>query len=135
MPFRYLILLLFPFCLIATPGYHEPWGKDTYLVNPEETPKDPIKESTAVFISRKIILFHQRVLSPADGPRSHFVPCSSKYMKQAMTQHGFIQGFLMGCDRLLRENKDPWVYRNVIIDNKLVKYDPPRQKPIPLAPI
>lgn len=109
------------------PGYFEPWGTDANLHILKDQEKAPLQtESTAVFISKKIILFHQRVLSPVDGPRSHFYPCSSRYMKMAMTQHGFIQGFLMGCDRLLRENKDPWVYRNVIIDNKLVKYDPPR---------
>ena len=125
MRFRYLVLLL-PFYLNAMPGYNEPWGKDSHLELPSEKAKDLPTESTAVFISKKIILFHQRVLSPVDGPRSHFFPCSSRYMKMAMTQHGFIQGLLMGCDRLLRENKDPWVYRNVIIDNKLVKYDPPR---------
>ncbi|MES2198619.1 MAG: membrane protein insertion efficiency factor YidD [Chlamydiota bacterium] len=126
MPFRYLLLALTPCFLVATPGYHEPWGKDSHLQIPKKSKETPPEESTAVFISKKIILFHQRVLSPVDGPRSHFFPCSSRYMKMAMTQHGFIQGFLMGCDRLLRENKDPWVYRNVIIDNKLVKYDPPR---------
>lgn len=127
MPFKILFLLIFPFYLIATPGYHEPWGKDSNLKIPsQKTTATLSSESTAVFISKKIINFHQQVLSPVDGPRSHFFPCSSRYMKMAMTQHGFIQGFLMGCDRLLRENKDPWVYRNVIIDGKLVKYDPPR---------
>lgn len=127
MHFRYLFLLTLPFHLIAMPGYHQPWGKDATLKLPsKELPKAQPSESTAVFVSKKIILFHQKVLSPVDGPRSHFYPCSSTYMKRAMTEHGFIQGFLMGCDRLLRENKDPWVYRNVIIDNKLIKYDPPR---------
>lgn len=126
MRFSYLLLILLPICLTALPGYHEPWGNDSSLCLSSEKTKEPLpKESTAVFISKKIILFHQKVLSPVDGPRSHFFPCSSQYMKIAMTQHGFIQGFLMGCDRLLRENKDPWVYRNIIINNELVKYDPP----------
>ncbi len=125
MHFKTVFLLLLPVYLAAVPGYHEPWGKDADVKPSVEKPA-PREESMAVFVSKKIILFHQRVLSPVDGPRSHFYPCSSRYMKMAMTEHGFIKGFLMGCDRLLRENKDPWVYRNVIIDNKLVKYDPPR---------
>lgn len=124
MRFKYL-LFLFPFYLIATPGYYEPWGKDASLrITKEKTV--PRQDSTAVFLAKKVINFHQQVISPVDGPRSHFFPCSSRYMKMAMTDHGFIKGFLMGCDRLLRENKDPWVYRNIIIDNQLVKYDPPR---------
>lgn len=31
----------------------------------------------------------------------------------------------MGCNRLLRENKAPWVYRQIEVDGKLIKYDPP----------
>jgi putative component of membrane protein insertase Oxa1/YidC/SpoIIIJ protein YidD len=77
-------------------------------------------------MARQVILFHQKVISPTDGPRSHFRPCSSQYMKLCMMKHGFTKGFLMGCDRLLRENKDPWIYRKVVIDGKLIKYDPPR---------
>ena len=30
----------------------------------------------------------------------------------------------MGCDRLLRENSDPWVYRKVMIGNTEYKFDP-----------
>jgi len=125
MLFKYLFLLL-PLYISAA-SYAEPWGKDSDILarNTKESPSFK-EESTAVFMAKKVILFHQRVISPVDGPRSHFFPCSSKYMKDAMLKHGFITGFLMGCDRLLRENKDPWIYRNVVIDGKLVKYDPPR---------
>lgn len=123
---RFNILFLLPLPLIASLGYQEPWGKDSYLHRKKEIVETHPPESAAVFVAKKVILFHQRVISPVDGPRSHFFPCSSRYMKAAMTKHGFIQGFLMGCDRLLRENKDPWVYRQVVIDNQLVKYDPPR---------
>jgi hypothetical protein len=119
-------LFLFPLSLFASLGYVEPWGKDSYLHRKKIEEESYPPESTAVFVAKKVILFHQKVLSPVDGPRSHFFPCSSRYMKMAMVKHGFIQGFLMGCDRLLRENKDLWVYRQVVIDNKLVKYDPPR---------
>jgi putative component of membrane protein insertase Oxa1/YidC/SpoIIIJ protein YidD len=122
-----IVFLLFSFPLFASQGYVEPWGKDADLKIPSfETGSLFHPESTAVFVAKKVILFHQKVISPVDGPRSHFFPCSSKYMKDAMSKHGFIQGFLMGCDRLLRENKDPWVYRNILIGDKLVKYDPPR---------
>ena len=102
MPFKFLFLLLFPLLLSAHPGYHEPWGKDADL-QPEDT-KSALypPPSTATKIARQVILFHQKVLSPIDGPRSHFKPCSSQYMKLAMMKHGFCKGFIMGCNRLLR---------------------------------
>ena len=123
---RFSVLLLIPFAMQASLGYVEPWGKDANLRPPKQTADIRPSESAAVFLAQKVIDFHQQVLSPVDGPRSHFVPCSSKYMRLAMIKHGFLQGFIMGCDRLLRENKDPWLYREVLIDNQLVKYDPPK---------
>jgi len=125
MRFKYLLLFL-PLFLHALPGYYEPWGKDTDLHYniAEETPKPD--HSAAVKIARQIILFHQNVLSPVDGPRSHFRPSSSSYMLQAMQKHGFFTGFVMGCDRLLRENNDEWVYRKIEENGKLFKHDPVR---------
>ena len=120
------LLFLFPVFLTATPGYNVPWGKDADLLPKQEKVSSPQKDSPAAMLAKKAILFHQRVLSPVDGPRSHYYPCSSQYMKLAINKHGFTKGFLMGCDRLMREDKDPWVYRKVLIDGKLIKYDPPR---------
>jgi len=47
-----------------------------------------------------VIRFHQTFLSPISGPRSHFRPTSSRYMQLAMKRYGFVQGLLMGLDRL-----------------------------------
>ena len=33
----------------------------------------------------------------------------------------------MGCDRLLRENDEKWVYHTVEIDGQKFKYDPARE--------
>ena len=114
------------FCalLIATgPGYFEPWGKDTELLHP---PKATVQENTSigVKIADLVIRFHQEVISPVDGPRSHFRPSSSQYMIQAMHNYGFFKGFIMGCDRLLRENDEEWCYRTIQEDGKVFKYDP-----------
>lgn len=73
----------------------------------------------------QLIAFHQNVISPADGPRSNFRPSSSQYMLDAMRMYGFFKGFAMGCDRLMRENADPWVYRTTINEaGERMKYDP-----------
>jgi len=120
-----VIFLFFPFsCLFALPGYHEPWSKDRDLrlqvPSSQEIVLSPIVKAAEI-----VIAFHQNILSPVDGPRSHFKPSSSNYMLQAMQKHGFIKGYLMGCSRLLRENSDPWVYRTAIIEDRIWKIDPP----------
>lgn len=118
-----LTLLLFPLYLQARVGYWEPWGKDADLKIPEP-PKSAPELSFMGKVAEKVILFHQNVISPVDGPRSDFRPTSSRYMLLAIRKHGFIKGYIMGCDRLLRENKDPWVYRTIDIDGNIYKYDP-----------
>ena len=116
-------LLLLTAGLAAHPGYFEPWGRDAELAAPKPTPV-LATPSLATRIADAIIRFHQEVISPVDGPRSHFRPTSSRYMQLAMQRYGFIKGYLMGCDRLLRENDEEWVYRKVEIDGRIFKYDP-----------
>lgn len=118
-------VLSFVVCLqlFAAPGFFEPWGKDAALKPPPPETEGP-KISIATQIAGAVIKFHQEIISPVDGPRSHFRPTSSTYMKLAMQRYGFVKGFVMGCDRLLRENDEEWVYRKVEIDGKVYKYDP-----------
>ncbi|MDE3045251.1 MAG: membrane protein insertion efficiency factor YidD [Verrucomicrobiota bacterium] len=118
-----LIILLLPFALISRPLYQEPWGKDSNLRPPPPIEVTP-PPTLATRIADAIINFHQNVISPVDGPRSHFRPSSSQYMRLAIHRYGFVKGFLMGCDRLLRENSEEWVYRTVEYEGKLYKYDP-----------
>jgi uncharacterized protein len=94
--------------------------------SPLQIEQEVPRHSLSVRVAEHIIRFHQNVLSPVDGPRSHFRPSSSSYMMLSMQKHGFIEGFLMGCDRLMRENSDDWVYRKIEENGKLIKYDPPR---------
>lgn len=106
----------------------DPWGKDADLV--AIAPRSLCIEtecSTPLFgqFAEIMIHFHQEVISPADGPRSHFIPSSSQYTLNAMRKYGFFQGVVMGCDRLMRENDDPWVYRWTRDGaGKLIKFDP-----------
>ena len=103
--------------------YQEPWGKDIVL---NQSISSSLKKDPSIFIqiADKIIDFHQKVISPVDGPRSHFRPTSSQYMRLAMYRYGFLKGYIMGCDRLLRENDEKWVYRTIEIDGQVFKYDP-----------
>lgn len=105
----------------------DPWGKDADIsakISPAccPSPKCPTPINS---ISECLIKFHQNVISPADGPRSHFIPSSSQYTLDAIHRYGFLQGFIMGCDRLMRENSDPWVYRTTCNPaGKVMKWDP-----------
>lgn len=118
--------LLLATSLCAHPGYYEPWGKDSGLKAPPVEQEDP-PPSIATRIADAIILFHQKVISPVDGPRSNFRPTSSRYMQLAMKRYGFLKGWIMGCDRLLRENDEKWVYRTIEVDGKFFKYDPAKE--------
>lgn len=71
-----------------------------------------------------LVAMHQNHLTHIDGPRSHFMPCSSTYMKQALIRYGFFKGSLLGLDRLLRENSETWVYRRQNIgEDTFIKVD------------
>lgn len=123
MGFKLLLFLCLSSTLSARPVFEEPWGKDTHLHIPAP-PSPPSKPSLGIKIAEAVIHFHQTVISPVDGPRSHFRPSSSQYMRLAMRHYGFFKGFIMGCDRLLRENDEKWVYRTVEEEGKTFKYDP-----------
>jgi putative component of membrane protein insertase Oxa1/YidC/SpoIIIJ protein YidD len=118
----FFFLLLLPFFLSATP-----WGKDSDLVisNKKIYRKNECRTPFFGQFAESMIRFHQEVISPADGPRSHFYPSSSQYTLDAMRKYGFYRGFLMGCDRLMRENEEAWVYPTISSPGGLkLKYDP-----------
>lgn len=125
MAFRFFLLLL-PLFLFAKPGYEAPWGKDAPLTfDKNSDPPVPIEPANIFAASiENVIKGYQKHISPLHGGRSNFRPTSSQYMFAAIRRYGFWQGYIMGCDRLLRENKDPWIYRTRFIDKKLYKWDP-----------
>lgn len=90
--------------------------------------KSPQKEhfSSSPFIF--LIHCHKTIISPSDGPRSHFRPSSSSYMLQSITEWGVLQGVALGLERLQRENADPWVYDLYLDKEGLFKHDDPPQK-------
>lgn len=119
-PKLFYFLLMPCICTFSCAHGEEPWGKDEALV------KGAVKKAPVVSYSPALYLicFHQQVLSEADGPRSHFVPSSSEYTRQAILYWGAGTGFLLGCDRLLRENNEEWLYRKKKIRCGYLKWDP-----------
>lgn len=95
----------------------DPWGVDHELVHY----KAPVQRDDSLQLSaekltagqkscRAMIRFFQVYISPIDGPRSSFYPTSSQYALEAIQKHGVFKGIAMGCDRLMRENGEFWVY-------------------------
>lgn len=52
------------------------------------------------------IRFFQEVISPVDGPRCHSYPTCSTYARQSVAAHGAFMGWIMTCDRLMRDGRD-----------------------------
>jgi uncharacterized protein len=124
----FITTLLLPLTLFAEMGYVEPWGKDASISLQSPAPRSTPKELTPLGqFAEKGIYFHQHVLTHISGPRSHYRPTSSQYMLEAIREYGFLKGYIMGCDRLLRENGDPWVYRTKEIKGTLYKWDSPKK--------
>ncbi len=106
-------------------GVMEVWGQDhdlAYIPKIEKTKTLPLSRK----IPRTMIRFFQNYISPIDGPRSSYVPTSSQYALQAIEKYGFFKGVVVGCDRLLRENGQHWVYEVKDFEGLERKVDPVR---------
>jgi len=120
-----MVRTLLIFALISAPLYGNPWGKDADLV-PLKAGCTAKQNNLLVKFAQVAIKFHQNNISKTDGPRSHFVPSSSQYTLDSIQKYGFFYGFLLGCDRLMRENEDPWIYPPTQGKYNTLKYDPVR---------
>ncbi len=120
--------LLLIFFILAFPLAADPWGKDAELVQYQPCGSSETAKCETPLLgpfAEIMIGFHQNVISPIQGPRSHFNPSSSHYTLNAMRKYGFLRGFLLGCDRLMRENNDVWIYKmDKDADGYALKYDP-----------
>jgi uncharacterized protein len=122
---------LFSFIIFTTTLSANPWGKDSDLVYYKYICEHPPVVCEQSFnplskIGQACVRFHQNVISPIDGPRSHFFPSSSQYTKEAMQKYGFFIGVVYGCDRLMRENDEEWVYKLIEGPYGCLKLNPVR---------
>ncbi|MBW2635540.1 MAG: membrane protein insertion efficiency factor YidD [Deltaproteobacteria bacterium] len=71
------------------------------------------------------IQFFRQIVSRADGHRCPMYPSCSEYSAQAFKKHGFIKGWVMTSDRLLRCGRDEkHVSENIMIDRQTYTFDP-----------
>lgn len=127
---QFLLTSMLIFLSIGKPILANPWGIDADLAlspPPNTSHSKTVSPSLLARWGESAIRFHQDVISPADGPRSHFIPSSSQYTLEAMRKYGFFKGYVLGCDRLMRENNDEWVYQKVSdLAGTPMKWDPVR---------
>ena len=97
-------------------------------IKQEKTEREKPKLTPGQRSCRAMIRFFQVYISPIDGPRSSFYPTSSQYTLEAIQKHGVLTGIAMGCDRLMRENGELWVYARTIKYGVERKLDPVREK-------
>ena len=69
--------------------------------------------------------YFRKTISKADGRRCSMYPSCSHYSAQAFEKHGFIKGWIMTSDRLLRCGRDEKSNsENVIINDRTYVFDP-----------
>lgn len=74
----------------------------------------------------KIVGLYQDYLSPLDMSDCPSYPRCSEYLKQVVTKHGFVKGWILMVDRLFHEGSEELkVSRSIIIDERIKIYDPP----------
>lgn len=71
--------------------------------SPTSSPHENGHSSSVIDIPLR---FFQDVISPVDGPRCHAYPTCSTYARQSIAQHGAFMGWIMTCDRLMRDGRD-----------------------------
>lgn len=112
-----LFLTLSLFCISLKGNYNEmaaqPWGVDAELayMKREKTEIEKTQMTKGKSLCCEMIRLFQHYISPIDGPRSSFYPTSSQYALEAIEKHGIFKGIALGCDRLMRENSESWVYQ------------------------
>ena len=110
--FFILSLSLFSFNRNYNETISSPWGIDSELssLTREDIQSQRPKQHPAQSACGAMIRFFQNYIGPIDGPRSSFYPTSSQYALEAIQKYGVFHGIALGCDRLMRENRDVWVY-------------------------
>ena len=63
------------------------------------------------------IKLYQKYISPVDGQRCSMYPSCSEYGRQAFQKYGFLTGWIITCDRLLRCGRNELTTSPPIVKN------------------
>jgi len=91
---------------------------DETAVRPETSEEDTGPVAMA-------LTFFRKTISRADGRRCMMYPSCSHYSGQAFAKHGFVKGWVMSSDRLLRCGRDEKrLSEEIIINKRVYVFDP-----------
>nr|HID58322.1 membrane protein insertion efficiency factor YidD [Desulfobacterales bacterium] len=110
-----IFIVLFLFLLGIEPvfgsdPFNGPWQREAPLK------QEPHREKVSFNPLRFLVHIFSEYISPIDGRRCSMYPTCSRYSMQCFERHGFLMGWIMTCDRLLRCGGDeirrvPILYR------------------------
>jgi putative component of membrane protein insertase Oxa1/YidC/SpoIIIJ protein YidD len=93
-------------------------------VGGETTRKPEISESDTGPVAMALSVF-RKTISRADGRRCMMYPSCSHYSGQAFVKHGFVKGWVMTSDRLLRCGRDEKrLSEEIILNQQVYVFDP-----------
>jgi len=94
------------------------------VVSEEATRKPEVSESDTGPVAMALTFF-RKTISRADGHRCMMYPSCSHYSGQAFAKHGFVKGWVMSSDRLLRCGRDEKrLSEEIIINKRVYVFDP-----------
>jgi hypothetical protein len=124
----YLIIIILLSCSngiqhgLSEAGEFDPWNFNESVVN---NASNPIKNlSIAAYVMYHGTNLFSRYISPVDGDRCSMYPTCSSYSRKAFAKHGFVIGIVMTVDRLIHENNEVDIAKEIIIGG-VVRYDDP----------
>ncbi len=107
---------------IAEAGEFEPWNFNQSIRS--------VASGSLTDLSLPAYLMYQgaslfsRYISPVDGDRCGMYPTCSAYSRHAVSKHGFIIGIVMTVDRLIHENNEVDMAKEIIVGGAM-RYDDP----------
>jgi len=75
-------------------------------VGAEDTVTNPAQSTPQEHTVPLALKFYQKYLSGVSGDRCGMYPSCSHYSSQAFARHGWLKGWIMTCDRLVRCSRD-----------------------------
>lgn len=111
------LMPIVPFVLCAW-GWN-PW-EDLESENKELKLENPHPGGPTMLFMR----FYSKYIGPIDGPNCTFRPSCGAYCMKAIRKHGWLLGWIMGCERAMRYHRNYHLYPRTFDGDRVYMYDP-----------
>lgn len=112
----FLILLFYTniFSMTTMNSPEEFYNYKKRIIQESNISSETIDKQIGVFL----VHFYQKFISPLINTNCQFEPSCSEYMKQAIIKYGFLKGYIMGLERLIRCNRYARKEKYPVIETK-----------------